>query len=520
MKIPLSGHSMNQVPGTFQLLVAGGESNTNLTTSPILIYETSAGSTSSNWTSLTLSPAKTTTNTTTPTNTTTEGTFHRLYHASVTTGKNGVLLQGGYQTTVANGTVVSSLVTLKPKANSNTIEPLSTAPVSGALNAPALARHTMTLTSDGRAIILGGVNSQGVLSNLTYAYVMDTQANNAVWTMIPLQGKAPEPRVEFTSVMVNATTLLVYGGTSDYKSAFWVTFYLDLPSWTWSSPTAQGVVPRRWGHSATMVGDVMVVAFGLTSHQTPDKTNVVLLDTSTNTWIPNFSLKPSIGNNQSNPISGGDGKGRGGLSVGAVLGLAFVITALIVGGAFYLLVRRKKHKTRNTIAREKLGQNTSGPSSSNNSRGGRGVFSKLPIIFGLFSLKRNKSRSRPRSYDSKRYSDYSFKSQHQRQPSAVLEQMAQLGHPTPASLGYPDMVVFQGTGTTPISGYTYPNQACAHTEKSVLDGYETRVVFHDYTPGQKEAFKLAQEQQQLERQQLPQGQQLQQLQWQPPKSEM
>ncbi|KAF9171470.1 hypothetical protein BGX20_007542 [Mortierella sp. AD010] len=489
MKLPLTGHTMNKVPGTTQLLVAGGESTKDLTTSPVLVYQTTANNPS--WSTLQLPHTNnSTSNATVP--------FHRLYHASTTTGKNGILLHGGYLTTVANNTVVSSLVTLKPKAKSNVIEPQTSEPVSLALNPPALARHTMTLTSDGRAIILGGINSQGVLSNLTDAYVMDTQASNVVWTKIPLQGRPPDPRVEFTSVMVNATTLLVYGGTSNYKSAFWVTFYLDLPTWTWSSPTSHGIIPRRWGHTATMVGNIMVVAFGLTSHQTPDSTTVVLLDTTTNTWISNFTparaaFNPSNPDNNNNNGDGDDHNG-GHISTGAVLGIAFVVTAFIVGGIFYLLVRRKKRRTRNTIARENLGE--AATSNHQSSRGG--IISKVMSIFGLMPTsdgsKRSRSRSKRRkSSDSKRYSDFSLNSNFQHRPASIMEQMAKLGHPTPAHLGYPDLVVLYGVGATPASKYNYPNQACAHTEKSP-DGHETQIVFHDFTPGQKEAVRLAEEQ--------------------------
>ncbi|KAI7819014.1 hypothetical protein BC939DRAFT_272951 [Gamsiella multidivaricata] len=252
LSMPLSGHSMNKVPGSTQLLVAGGESTANLTIFPILLFETSGGSMQNIADGTWISPTK-------PANI--AASPYRLYPASITTGKDGVLLHGGYPTTaVVNATVLSSLVTLKP---SNNFAPKYSAPVSMALNSPALARHTMTLMPDGRAIILGGTTSQNVLTNLSMAYVMDTQASNASWNIVSLSGKPPDPRVAFSTVLVNTTTLLLYGGTSDFKSAFWVTFYLDLPTMAWSSPMAQGRAPRRWGHTATMAGSTMVVAFGI-----------------------------------------------------------------------------------------------------------------------------------------------------------------------------------------------------------------------------------------------------------------
>ncbi|CAO3563604.1 unnamed protein product [Mortierella alpina] len=244
MAAPLSGHTMTKVSKAAQLLVAGGESSAPVV-SPITLFDTAGGG---SWTAPPMSKNDTT-------------SFHRLYHASVTTGKDGALLHGGYLSAPTNGTVVPSLVTLK---DSNKFVPFSGSPVSLARNAPALARHTMTLTTDGQAVILGGVNSQGAVANLSVAYILDTQAQavDAEWKAMPLSGDAPEPRMSFSTVLVNATTMLVFGGTADSRSALSGPYYLDLPTWTWSSPAAEGVAPQRWGHTATMAGNFMVVAFG------------------------------------------------------------------------------------------------------------------------------------------------------------------------------------------------------------------------------------------------------------------
>ncbi|KAH7060217.1 hypothetical protein BKA57DRAFT_26032 [Linnemannia elongata] len=300
LTIPLTGHSMSVVPNLKHILVVGGESTGNQTLEYILLFDplsvasggagwrvppiptaTSIPSSTASSSPVATRPPKTLPPTVIPSPPSTNSNLqylHRSYHAVITTGKDGILLQGGYQTgttgVAAPGagattaappanrtmqTIVSSLVTLNPSSG---FVPQISAPVSVAPNAPTLARHTMTLTTDGRAIILGGINPQGLLANLTSAYVMDTQSTEAIWKEVPLLGKAPDPRMAFSTVMVNSTTLLLYGGTNDFKSAFWVTFYLDLPTWTWSSPVAQGTIPRRWGHTATMVGKIMVVMFG------------------------------------------------------------------------------------------------------------------------------------------------------------------------------------------------------------------------------------------------------------------
>ncbi|KAK3829481.1 MAG: hypothetical protein JOS17DRAFT_215969 [Linnemannia elongata] len=233
---------MSKISGTTQLLIAGGESTSPLTQASFTyLFETKAGS----WS--VIKPA-----TPTPPN-------HRLYSAAIATGKDGLLLEGGYLTTVANGTFAPSLVSLNPAAQ---FQPSSTTPVALAANAPALARHTMTLTTDGQAVILGGITPQGGVANLSTAYVLDTQANTGEWKAVPLAGTPPDPRMSFSTVMVNTTTMLVYGGTTDLKTGYSNAFYLDLPTWTWSSPPAQGDAPSLWGHTATMAGNYMVVGFG------------------------------------------------------------------------------------------------------------------------------------------------------------------------------------------------------------------------------------------------------------------
>ncbi|KAF8933412.1 hypothetical protein BGZ52_007798 [Haplosporangium bisporale] len=439
---PLSGHSLSKVQGATFLLAAGGESS-SLDASHILLFEPSGA-----WSTPALSKNDTV-------------GFHRLYHATLSTGKDGALLQGGYLTTPANGTVVSSLVTLKNTAN---FRPNSSTPVALAPHGPALARHTMTLTTDGQAVILGGVNSQGQVANLSIAYILDTQSDNDEWKVVPLNGVAPDPRMAFSTVLVNSTTMLVYGGTKDFQSAYSAPFYLDLPSWTWSSPATTGDAPSRWGHTAAMSGSSMVVAFGKSTGGA--SSNIALLDTNTNTWTTQFRpLGVTV------PEAPDATKGK--LGVGAVLGIAFVFTVALVGGAFYMMVRRRKRRTRNTLARENLGDETPRSALRKQASQSGGFLSLL----GLGSIP-----TRDRS--SKRYSEISSHSD----PLKISLRMAQMGY-SPLSLGYPDAVVQQGSGIVAVSSHIYPNQACVETEKEP-DGQETMIVYHTLTQAQQEALKL------------------------------
>ncbi|KAF9966476.1 hypothetical protein BGZ70_002218 [Mortierella alpina] len=452
MAAPLSGHTMTKVSKAAQLLVAGGESSAPIV-SPITLFDTAGGG---SWTAPPMSKNDT-------------ASFHRLHHASVTTGKDGALLHGGYLSSPTNGAVVPSLVTLK---DSNKFVPFSGSPVSLARNAPALARHTMTLTTDGQAVILGGVNSQGAVANMSIAYILDTQAADAEWKAMPLSGDAPEPRMSFSTVLVNATTMLVFGGTADSRSALSGPYYLDLPTWTWSSPAAEGVAPQRWGHTATMAGNFMVVAFGMSSNGKPEANNIALLDTHANAWTEQYRPVGMI-----DPEEQEGDKSR--LSVGAVLGIAFVVTVILVGCTFHQLVRRRKRRTRNTLARENMGDQTPRSAIKRQATSdSMGVFGRAATFLGIGATGSSSS--------SKRYSDMAMHSN----PMAIGSRMAQLGY-SPLSLGYPETVVQHGSGQVPVASYIYPNQACVETEKEPEDGQETLIVYHMLTQAQQEALKLS-----------------------------
>ncbi|KAF9949214.1 hypothetical protein BGZ65_007503 [Modicella reniformis] len=314
----------------------------------------------------------------------------------------------------------------------------------------------MTLTTDGHAVILGGVDSQGTIANLSVAYVLDTQtqATNPEWKVVPLLGTAPDPRMSFSSVLVNATTMLVFGGTDDFTSAFSDPYYLDLPTWTWSSPDVQGDGPSRWGHTATMAGTLMVVGFGATSQETSES-NIAILDTITNTWTKQFRPPGTVV-----PETEVPGLAHH-LSVGAVLGIAFVLTVFVVAGAFYLLIRRRK---RRTLKRQAANESS-------------GFFGRTGTLLSIGS------RTPP---SSKRYSDMPLYSN----PMAISSRMTQMGY-SPVSLGYPETVVQHGCGLISVSEYIYPNQACVETEKEQQEAQETAIVYHMLTQAQQEALKLS-----------------------------
>lgn len=209
-----------------------------------------------------------------------------------------------------------------------------------------------------------------------------------------------------------------------------------------------------------------------------------------------------------------DGGKKGGLSLVAVLGIGFVFTAGLVIGVFCLLVRRKKRRTRNTLARENMGHHVPRDAIRKQQQGGAsptwGVLGRVATRLGFGSSSGTGGGGyRP---ESRRLSAISP----QEHPMSIAAHMTQLGY-SPSSLGYPEMVVEHGIGMVPVSSYVYPNQPLtdsgsltrpapaatvrmsgqgrsmfARARRDEEDGYGALVVYHELSPAQKGALSLSQ----------------------------
>ncbi|KAF9286568.1 hypothetical protein BGZ74_001262 [Mortierella antarctica] len=210
------------------------------------------------------------------------------------------------------------------------------------------------------------------------------------------------------------------------------------------------------------------------AHNNPDTNTVALLDTITNTWITEFQPFGTT-SSDSDPVD------KKKLSLAAVLGITFIVTITIVAGLFIALVRRRRRRTRNTVAREDLADQTARSAVKRQETSeGHGLLMNAASFLGMGSkLKKG-------GLDSKRGSQTS-----NIHPISVAARMLQLGTPA-TSLGYAEVTVQQGCGMVPVSSYIYPSQPCSVTEKDE-DGLETKVVYHTLSQAQQQALKSSQE---------------------------
>ncbi|KAF8934502.1 hypothetical protein BGZ58_005661 [Dissophora ornata] len=83
--------------------------------------------------------------------------------------------------------------------------------------------------------------------------------------------------------------IYIHGGTDIGATAFFADVaILDTTSWTWNQPAIEGTAPTGcYSHAATIVGNNMIMSFGLTAGGATN--NIYILDTTTNTWQTSYT---------------------------------------------------------------------------------------------------------------------------------------------------------------------------------------------------------------------------------------
>jgi len=150
------------------------------------------------------------------------------------------------------------------------------------------ARHTATLLSDGRVLVVGGLNlvvrEGGLLPSLTTdAEIYDPIANH--WSTT---GPMGFNRLDQTSTLLADGRVLVAGGRGDVTT-FDSTEIYDPTADRWISAAPMGT--RRYGHVATRLsnGDVLVVG-GLGDESNAPMTGAEIYDPRTNLWVTVASM--------------------------------------------------------------------------------------------------------------------------------------------------------------------------------------------------------------------------------------
>ncbi|CAG8516111.1 12285_t:CDS:2 [Funneliformis caledonium] len=157
--------------------------------------------------------------------------------------------------------------------------------------------YAVAILPDGIIIYIGGIQR---FPNETYEYVDMSE----VWSTMQnfakkiAEGNIPGVRGEHTAVLAPDGRIIIYGGEVNDTAANPQLCVLNTTTtpYIWSQPKSYYPVPDLWLHTAVMVGNYMVVAFGFspTHGRTSD---VYILDLSENDiykWITLFLIEETI----------------------------------------------------------------------------------------------------------------------------------------------------------------------------------------------------------------------------------
>ncbi|PKY55268.1 hypothetical protein RhiirA4_448331 [Rhizophagus irregularis] len=122
------------------------------------------------------------------------------------------------------------------------------------------------LLPNGRIAYIGERNIHDLLVNLRNIHMYDT--NNGTWENMSTSGIEPSPRNYHTTVLTQDGLIIIYGGANNKGAP--VTDQISVldikvSPFTWSILNDIDPVPRSapyGGHTATIVGNYMIIAFG------------------------------------------------------------------------------------------------------------------------------------------------------------------------------------------------------------------------------------------------------------------
>ncbi|RKP09292.1 hypothetical protein THASP1DRAFT_22848 [Thamnocephalis sphaerospora] len=205
----------------------------------------------------------------------------------------------------------------------------------------ALSQHTLSyVVKQKKFVSIGGANNASLASMNKINWY---NPEKDTWGTSTARGSIPLPRRAHSSVVVGER-IIVFGGCSfNYSTFYNDVAVLDTTTFTWSKPTVKNAPEGRYEHSATMVGNYMIVAFGFLKGNKGDG-NVYALNTKT--WAFESNFPKSGGSSGTLPDSQPDSQLSEGLGAGTIAGivLACITVPVLIGVTALFYVRRSRAK--------------------------------------------------------------------------------------------------------------------------------------------------------------------------------
>ncbi|CAG8504905.1 12211_t:CDS:2 [Ambispora gerdemannii] len=222
--------------------------------------------------------------------------------------------------------------------------------------------YSVTLLPDGRLIYIGGALTRNASSFTDINQIWEYNTNVNIWINYTAKGANITNRARHSAVLApDGYSIIVYGGVSPTPLSLQNSLVvMDTRSFTWVFPGVKNrpptIIPSH--HTATMIGDIMVVAFG-SEDEKPSK-SVYLLDTKNSTdykyeWVSTYTKQPlptttTTINQTIVNVTNNNTSNTAAIIGGAIGGFIFVFALVAVGIVYYHRREAKQNDITNDIA--------------------------------------------------------------------------------------------------------------------------------------------------------------------------
>ncbi|KAI8581366.1 hypothetical protein K450DRAFT_232712 [Umbelopsis ramanniana AG] len=162
--------------------------------------------------------------------------------------------------------------------------------------------HTTTLLADGRMVVVGGFDGNNTV-NMTDIYTFDT--NSLQWSYTKATGSIPASRRDHAATALpDGNSLLIHGGTNKQYTSFMSDIAIlnctTFDSCIWQTPPNPSPPAGRYAHTATLIDNFIIIAFGFTAKETGDS-NIYIYDLKKFAWVKSYQPVTSVAPGPTSP---------------------------------------------------------------------------------------------------------------------------------------------------------------------------------------------------------------------------
>ncbi|RKP07729.1 hypothetical protein THASP1DRAFT_24162 [Thamnocephalis sphaerospora] len=201
------------------------------------------------------------------------------------------------------------------------------------------SQHTLSFVKDSSQLFVIGGISGNKMAPMDSILVYDLRKGQ--WSNKSAGGIVPSVRLQHTAVVMG-NKIIVFGGSDEtYRNIYNDVAILDTATMTWSRPLLESTPAGRYDHTATIVGDYMIVTFGFLGGKAGDSGLYVL---NTKTWA--FESKfPGVSNSSASSAKADVAEAEdSGLSRPIIAVIVFGSITLFATIAFFIFWRKRRQQ--------------------------------------------------------------------------------------------------------------------------------------------------------------------------------